>query len=98
MQRKMTDFELLILEKAEVTCSDVEKLLLDYVETDMPQTLHGRIKSHIEECEECQELEAGYRLTIQLAKELRHKPMPSDARRRFREGLNQKLGLSLSIE
>ena len=97
MCRKMTEFELMILEKQQINCSDVEKLLGDYLEKDFPVTLASRITEHISECDYCREIEAGYKLTIDLARELGQRKMPKEVRRRFREGLNAKLGLNLNI-
>ncbi len=96
--KHLSDYELYVLEKAEIDCIDVENLLGDYVDGDLTTTLEARLSDHIEDCDYCQEIEKGYRLTIELAKELHlDAPMPEDVKRRFHAGLNQKLGLNLGL-
>ena len=97
MKRTFTDQQLYMLEKPEITCKDVEKLYGDYVEGDLPQSLKGRLDSHIEECGECQEFVGSYQLTIRLARELKGKQMPEEVRRRLREALNARLGINLPL-
>jgi len=96
---RLTDFQLLILEKDKINCVDVEALLDDYVEHALTPTLKARLDTHICDCDECQDLLEGYRLTIELAAELgeRDTQIPGDVQKRLRSALNERLGLSLRV-
>jgi anti-sigma factor RsiW len=93
----LNDFQLLVLEKETITCSDVTELLGDYTDKELTPTLRARVDAHIHECEFCQEMERSYRMTVELAQELGNQPLPQGVRTRLRKALNQKLGLELSI-
>jgi hypothetical protein len=90
-----TDFQLFVLEKGELVCSDVRKMYGDYVDGDLPSSLRCRIDAHVEDCPRCQEFAATYKLTIDLAHDLGKQPIPSDVQRRLRANLNQRLGINL---
>lgn len=92
----LLDYQLRILEKQTLECSDVEELLGDYVDGDLTPSLRTRVLGHICGCEECRELEETYRMTVELAAEIKPQPVPADVSRRLREALNARLGLSLA--
>ena len=92
-----TDLQLMVLEKEHVECRDVMVLLGDYADGELSATLTGRLEEHIAECDYCQEVTAGYQLTIDLARELRDKPIPADVQNRLRHNLNKRLGLNLAM-
>jgi anti-sigma factor RsiW len=94
---KFTEKQLLVLEKSEIACEDVEMLFGDYVDNELPQSLRDRLDAHIAECEECQQFEEDYRLVLELAKEIgeEQEPAPPAVHNRLRESLNARLGLSL---
>ena len=95
---QLNDFQLLVLEKETIDCSDVTELLGDYTDRELPPTLRARIDSHIHQCEHCQDMEKSYRLTVELAGELNmDKPLPLGVHNRLRKALNEKLGLSLPL-
>ncbi|MBN8550148.1 MAG: zf-HC2 domain-containing protein [Deltaproteobacteria bacterium] len=95
---QLNDFQLLVLEKETIQCSDVAELLGDYTDKELPPTLRARIDSHIHQCEHCQELERSYRLTVELAGQLNtNNPLPRGVQTRLRKALNEKLGLSLPL-
>ena len=99
---KLNDLQLLVLEKDKISCEDVESILDDYVENELPATLKARVSSHICDCDDCQELEDEYRLTIVLAKEIGQREkqahrMSQGAHQRLREALNDRLGLDLPM-
>ena len=102
MVRKISETEMDIIEKPAIECRDVRKVFGSYVDNDLTETLHGRIRDHVQLCPACQEFEESYREVIALARELgeaeRNKPMPKAVGKRLRESLNEKLGLSLSVE
>ena len=66
---KFTDFQLRVFEKPQLECPDVVSLLGDYEDNDLPAALRGRITEHLDECDYCSEVEDGYRLTMDLARE-----------------------------
>lgn len=95
---RLTDIQLRILEKGQIECADVTRLLGDYVDSDLTPTLRARIHTHIESCEQCQVELKAYRQVIELALELRDStPISNDVKRRLQDRLNEKLGLSLSL-
>ena len=97
MRNKYTDAQIRILEKEKIVCEDVVALLDDYVAQDLSSTLDLRLHEHVNTCEFCAEVDAGYRLTVELASELADKPIPVGVQNRLREGLNRRLGLNLTL-
>ena len=95
---RFTEEQLRIFEKSEIECRDVVKLLGDYEDQELPEALKLRVEEHLENCPACAEFEHTYRLTIDLAKELKNPPMPAGVKMRLRQALNKRLGLQLSIE
>ena len=97
---KMSDFELLVLEKHEIACEDFDALLGDYVEGDLPEVLEEKLNLHLESCSECQDGLELYQQVIDIAgvigRSTEDDPMPSGVKRRLHEKLNQSLGLKLS--
>lgn len=94
---KLTDFHLFVLEKGQMACADLRKCYGDYFDRELPVTVRGKLDAHIEECPRCQEFAASYRMTVELARELGNKPVPSDVQKRLRMALNARLGLTLSV-
>lgn len=94
--KKYSDAQLRILEKETIICEDVVALLDDVVANDIATTLRRRLDDHMLECQFCQEMDESYRLTIELAFELRDTPIPNGVQNRLREALNKRLGLNLA--
>ncbi|NLF24947.1 MAG: hypothetical protein GX589_04725 [Deltaproteobacteria bacterium] len=92
---KFTDYQLMIFEKEKIECDDVLELLGDYQDQELPLSLRARVASHLAQCPHCFEVERGYRMVVDLARELKEPPMPEGVRRRLREALNRRLGLRL---
>ena len=88
-----------VLERQEILCADVEELLGDYEEGDLPQSLKSRIDDHICVCPECTQLKLEYKMIIEVAEEMgREEPeMPLEVQNRLRQRLNASLGLNLPI-
>jgi len=97
MEDKIIDRQIFILEKREIECTDVTELMAEYLDNELLASLRARIDSHKRGCKQCQELEEGYRLTVQLASEINVKPLPEDVSRRLRENLNKRLKISLPV-
>lgn len=94
---EISNRHLKVLEKPQITCSDVFALLGDYVEQELPPALKARIDQHVEACSGCQEVKDGYQLVIALARDLRPKAIPVAVENRLRAGLNKRLGISLPM-
>ena len=95
---KFTDFHLLMFEKHCIHCHDVEDLLGDYVDGEMPASLKERVDDHIAQCEDCSEALGSYQMVIDLAREISNPPTPIEVKNRLRRKLNEQLGLSLEME
>lgn len=94
---QLNEFELFVLEKEQVNCSDVTELLGDYTDNELSASVRARLDSHIDSCEYCRDMVRTYSLTVELASELREKPIPFGVQNRLRKALNQRLGLSLPL-
>lgn len=89
--------QLRILEKPHIDCGDVERLMGEYVDHELGQTLSSRLQEHIKDCTHCQEFEAEYRAVIELAKQIKPITLSKDQQNRLRVGLNQRLGINLPL-
>jgi|GEM_PF-2648422 len=96
MKNNITDLQLRILEKEALDCQDVEDLLGDYADQELACTLRARVDAHIERCAHCREMSASYLWVVQLAGELKDKPVPQSVQNNLRAALNQRLGLNLT--
>ena len=52
----------------DLTCRDVEKLILDYVEGSLADTERLRFEAHLRECRQCTTYLDAYRTSVTLAK------------------------------
>jgi len=95
---KLSDTQLLVLEKTKIDCSDVETLMGDYVESSLSPTLNERLDNHIVGCNHCQREVEVYNEIIEVAKEIgQNQPkIPVSVQNNLRSALNKKLGLNLS--
>ena len=82
----------------EITCNEIEALYGEYREGELPSHKTKEIDSHINQCEECQSFVDTYELVIAVAKTLQAPPrLPDGFKERLRKGLNERLGLSMSL-
>ncbi|MCI5065826.1 zf-HC2 domain-containing protein [bacterium] len=99
---KMSEEELLILEKGTVSCEDFEGLLGELVEGELSPTVAEKLHHHCEECQECHDGYELYEQVIDIArligKERQKEPsaMPDEVKKRLHQRLNASLGLRLS--
>ena len=97
---KLSDFELLILEKHQISCEDFDALLGDYVEGELSESIQAKLDEHLEHCPECQDGLELYQQVIDIAGMIgraeQDEVMPTGVKRRLHEKLNQSLGLKLS--
>jgi anti-sigma factor RsiW len=94
---KFTEFQLLMFEKHCLHCHDVEDLLGDYVDGDLPASLKERVDDHIAQCEDCTDALGAYQMVIELAGEISKPPTPIEVKNRLRAKLNKELGLSMEM-
>lgn len=99
MEQNYDETQLMIFEKPAVSCEDVDLLLGDYTDNDLPESLKARVDEHLACCAECEEGAKRYREVIELAGELKSKeaPMPDSVKENLRNALNKKLGISVRI-
>jgi hypothetical protein len=95
--KDFTDYQVRVLEKENIDCIDVVRLMGDYHDQELPRTLRGRLHAHIENCSICAEMYAGYSFVVNLASELKESEvqLSNEARNRLRERLNKNLGINL---
>jgi anti-sigma factor RsiW len=93
-----SELHLMVLEKGSLECADIDELMGDLVDGELPITLATRVNDHIEGCEHCLESLAAYKWVMAQAKQLKPAPLPSDVSTRLRQALNQRLGLTLPID
>lgn len=98
MKTNLNEEHIRMLEKPEITCSDVAHVIGDYVDNDLTIGLRDRIDEHLATCEFCQGFKESYEEVVIIASQLREKPMPKGVRTRLREVLNQRLGLALPTD
>lgn len=96
--RPYSRYELFVLEKPMVKCADFEKLLGEYVDGEVPPTLHARLHSHASVCPVCNSSLESYNFVIASARMLGNQPLPEGAQQRLRARLNERLGLSMPLD
>jgi anti-sigma factor RsiW len=52
-------------------CNHYQKLLCEYVDSELSEDLHDDFKSHIESCETCWKMFRTYNITVTLSKKTR---------------------------
>jgi hypothetical protein len=109
---KLDEFQLMVLEKQNTECGDVVELLGELLDNAIPRTLSGRLHSHLSDCKECSDLYGSFCESAQFADsradvelvQLSAIPsyrtatdIPSGVKSRLRQALNERLGISLSL-
>ena len=95
--KQFTELQMQILESSHIDCVDVVRVLGDYQDNELPDSLRLRVDEHLCNCSHCRRMERGYRNTVELAQELADKPVPLAVQNRLRQALNRRLGLSLTL-
>ena len=72
-------------------CSDIEQLLFEYVEEELPADVRAKLEKHLAGCRSCIEYVNSYRRTIQVTHEhaLPEIEMPLELQRRLKDFLAQ---------
>lgn len=93
----LSDMHLFVLEKGEVSCSDVEALMSDYVDNDMAPSVRRRLEHHMAQCESCSQCRSDFLTIRAVARELgaRTETLPAGVEQRLRLALQEQLGISL---
>jgi hypothetical protein len=91
------DYKMKVLESPEIRCGDVENLLGEYADGELPMTLKSRLDAHIHKCSFCADAKNDYLKTIELARGLNDHPVPTEVQNRLRSRLNAVLGLQLRM-
>jgi len=87
----------LFLERRNLSCSEVEELLDNYVDGDMPSDVKARFERHTEKCEHCHSLVSDCLHLVHVAKSLAETPIPRDVSERLREALRARVGHQVAI-
>jgi hypothetical protein len=109
---RLTKSQMYLLEKGEFSCRDLEKLVGQYFDRELPRALQTRVQEHIESCPACEQFAGSYHLVIELARELGRErdlvstvaplpdgeTLPTPVKSRLTAHLNKTLGLTLSAE
>ena len=97
--KRYTTTQLYVLEKATVKCSDVNRLLREYTDNELPISLRSRVDHHLHSCEECSAEFDSYQFVVSAAKMIREETphLPHAVRNRLHAALNARLGISLPV-
>lgn len=93
----ISEDQIRILEKQDISCADVESLMCDYADGELTPSLKDRVDAHGAACAECRNFMQTYLATISLAANLKPEPMTSEIQNRLRRSLNERLGLTLPM-
>ena len=80
------------LDRASLSCGDMEHLVDDYIDDVLPPALRERFEEHRAHCPICQSLVEDIQTIVQLARDLNREPLPSGIRERLRERLREEVG------
>lgn len=67
--KRLNKSQMYLLEKGEFTCADLQKLVGEYFDRELPRPLQSRVQEHIECCQDCVQFAGSYQLVIELARE-----------------------------
>lgn len=110
--KRLSKSHMYLLEKGEFNCADLQKLMGQYFDRELPRALQSRVQEHIESCPACVQFAGSYHLVIELAREIGlDRPvrteslslcadgsLPKPVKARLVEHLNRTLGLEMSAE
>ena len=75
----------------EVSCEELNQLLIDYVDGTLSSDDHTRLEAHFTDCPNCLAMMKTYRETIAFCRELFSHSMPFEIRTRLSRFLDEKL-------
>ena len=65
-------------------CSELLRLLMDFLEERLPPEVHADLQHHLEGCTSCVNYLRTYRTTVSLLHSLRESDLPPELRTRLR--------------
>ncbi len=72
-----------------ITCRELAELLFDFATGQLPPEHREHLEGHLGLCSFCVAYLEGYRLTIQMTRQLPRPPLPPDLARRLRALLEE---------
>lgn len=73
-----------------MTCQELSRLLGEWLSGELPADQVAEIQSHVEECDDCAHLSAGYRTVAGMGRLLRAASVPLDLSRIVEQILSKK--------
>jgi anti-sigma factor RsiW len=67
-----------------ITCRELADLLIDFSSGDLSPEHREHVEAHLGHCPSCVAYLEGYRLTIEMARELPRPPLPPNLARQLR--------------
>ncbi len=74
-----------------INCEELTRLLIDYVDGNLPDEDRIRLDGHFKDCPNCFSMMKTYRKTIDLTQSAPQSRMPSDVRERLKRFLEEKM-------
>ncbi len=72
-----------------ITCRELVELLFDFDSGQLPADRRGHVEEHLRLCPSCVAYLEGYRLTIQMTRQLPRPPLPAGLLRQLRALLEE---------
>jgi len=96
MDDEQNEEQVPFLERASLSCSDVEDLLDCYIDGEMINALKQRFDDHLANCELCRGLAHDTHHLVSVARTLNKEPISDDIRTRLRKVLKDKVGYNVT--
>ena len=97
-KKRITNFQMEVLEKPSIKCSEVKKLLYSYSENELVSPLEAKIEEHQRSCSKCDSLIKSYISVKTIAGDMHSEPVEIGVQKRLRAKLNEKLNLNLKVD
>jgi anti-sigma factor RsiW len=72
-----------------ITCRDCAELLFDFTSDNLPPEYRMHVEQHLTLCSSCVAYLESYRLTIEMARQLRRLPLPANLARQLQALLKE---------
>jgi anti-sigma factor (TIGR02949 family) len=73
-------------------CEDTVRLLVEYLERQLPPDLHARLEEHLARCPHCLSQLKTYESTVSLLKTIREEDLPPELRWTLKSFLDRNCG------
>jgi anti-sigma factor RsiW len=74
------------------SCSDLVRLLLDYIEERLPPAARAELDAHLSRCPNCVAYVRTYRSTVSLLHSLKEEDLPAELRMTLHAFLDERAG------